>query len=107
MYVYFYSLYVSGSNVSIIRRINCIYRKFLKGRDLETPKLVRPVGTETRLSIIFANNQRDAQLFFVYVYFYSLHVSGSHVSIIRRTISKKKLKGEDLQTEKLVRPVVT
>ena len=30
------------------------------------------------------NKQRDAQLFFMYVYFYSLHVSGSHVPIIRR-----------------------
>ena len=34
--------------------------------------------------IIFANNQLEAQLFFMYVYFYSLHVSGSHVPIIRR-----------------------
>jgi len=32
---------------------------------------------------ILVNNQIDAQ-FFVYVYFYSLHVSGSHVSIISR-----------------------
>jgi len=37
-----------------------------------------------RLGIIFANNQHDAQFFFMYVYFYSLHVSGSHVPIIRR-----------------------
>jgi len=35
------------------------------------------------LGIIFVNNQLDAQFFF-YVYFYSLHVSGSHVPIIRR-----------------------
>jgi hypothetical protein len=34
--------------------------------------------------IIFVNNQLEAQLFFMYVYFYSLHVSGSHVPIIRR-----------------------
>jgi hypothetical protein len=39
-----------------------------------------------RLRIIFVNNQLDAQFFFMYVYFYSLHVSGSHVPIIRRTI---------------------
>jgi len=32
----------------------------------------------------FVNNQPDAQLFIMYVYFYSLHVSGSHVPIIRR-----------------------
>jgi len=36
------------------------------------------------LGTIFVNNQLDAQLFFMYVYFYSLHVSGSHVPIIRR-----------------------
>ena len=34
---------------------------------------------------ILANNQLDAQ-FFMCVYFYSLHVSGSHVPIIRRII---------------------
>ena len=33
---------------------------------------------------VFVNNQLDAQFFFMYVYFYSLHVSGSHVPIIRR-----------------------
>jgi len=37
------------------------------------------------LGMILANNKIDAQ-FFVYVYFYSLHVSGSHVPIIRRII---------------------
>jgi len=36
------------------------------------------------LGIIFLNNQRDAQFFFVHVYFYSLHVAGSHVPIIRK-----------------------
>jgi len=36
------------------------------------------------LGIIFVNNQLDAQLFFMYVYFYSLHVSERHVPIIRR-----------------------
>jgi len=34
--------------------------------------------------IIFVNNQHDAQFFFMYVYFYSLHVPGSHVPIISR-----------------------
>jgi len=33
---------------------------------------------------IFVNNQLDAQLFSMYIFFYSLHVSGSHVPIIRR-----------------------
>jgi hypothetical protein len=36
------------------------------------------------LSIIFVNNQLDAQFLSMYVYFYSVHVSGSHVPIIRR-----------------------
>ena len=35
--------------------------------------------------MILVNNQLDAK-FFTYVYFYSLHVSGSHVPIIRRNI---------------------
>ena len=34
--------------------------------------------------VIFVNNQLDAQFFFMYVYFYSLHVSDSYVSIIGR-----------------------
>ena len=37
------------------------------------------------LGMILVNNQPDAQ-FFMYVYFYSLHVSGSHVRMIRRII---------------------
>jgi hypothetical protein len=36
------------------------------------------------LGIYFVNNQLDAQFFFMYVYLYSLHVSDSYVSIIRR-----------------------
>jgi hypothetical protein len=37
------------------------------------------------LGIIFVNNQLQANIFFfIYVYFCSLHVSGSHVPIIRR-----------------------
>jgi hypothetical protein len=42
-------------------------------------------GVEIKGSLVFfVNNQLDAQFFFMYVYFYSLHVSGSHVPIIRR-----------------------
>jgi hypothetical protein len=37
------------------------------------------------LGIIFVNNQLDAQFFFMYVYFYSLLISGSHVPIIGGT----------------------
>ena len=36
-------------------------------------------------SMILVNNQLDVQ-FLMYVYFYSLHVSGSHVPITRRII---------------------
>jgi hypothetical protein len=36
------------------------------------------------LGIIFVNNQPEAQFFSMYVYFYSLHVSGSHEPIIRK-----------------------
>ena len=39
--------------------------------------------------MIFVYNQLDAQ-FFLYVYFYSLNVSGSHVSIIRGIIVSKR-----------------
>jgi len=34
---------------------------------------------------VLVNNKLAAQ-FFMYVYFYTLHVSGSHVPIIRRII---------------------
>ena len=44
----------------------------------------REVYNIHQLFLISVNNQLDAQFFFMYVYFYSLHVSGSHVSIIRR-----------------------
>jgi hypothetical protein len=40
--------------------------------------------TVQHLGIIFVNNQLDAQLFVIYVYFYSIHVSGSHIPIIRK-----------------------
>jgi len=36
------------------------------------------------LGTTLVNNQHDAQLFFVYVYFNSLHVASTHVLIIRR-----------------------
>jgi len=42
---------------------------------------------------LFVNNQLDAKFFFVYVYFYSLHVSGSHVPIIRIINSINKISG--------------
>jgi len=46
--------------------------------------LVLYVLLTVQLGTIFVNNQPDAQHFFMYINFYSLHVSGSHVPIIRR-----------------------
>jgi hypothetical protein len=39
---------------------------------------------DTRNFMFFVNNQPEAQFVFMYVYNYSLHVSDSHVPIIRR-----------------------
>jgi len=39
------------------------------------------------IKYVLVNNQLDAQ-FVMYVYFYSLHVSGSHVPIVRRIITQ-------------------
>ena len=39
---------------------------------------------EIPFETIFANNQLEARFFFMYIYFCSLRVSGSHVPIIRR-----------------------
>ena len=43
------------------------------------------VSLTVHLDMNLVNNQLDAQ-FFMYIYFYSLHVSGSHMPIIRRII---------------------
>jgi hypothetical protein len=40
---------------------------------------------ETNDNFSFVKNQLDAQFFFMYVYFNSLHVSGSQMLIIRRS----------------------
>jgi hypothetical protein len=53
----------------------------------EDQKLFYVLLTVQHLGAILVNNQLEAQLFFMYVYFYSLHVSGSHVPIIRRIVS--------------------
>jgi hypothetical protein len=39
---------------------------------------------QQQLAIILVNNQPDTHFPFMYVYFHSLHVSGSHVPIIGR-----------------------
>jgi hypothetical protein len=50
-------------------------------------KLIFYVLLTVHLSIILVNDQLDAQLFFLYVYFSSLHVSSNLVLIIRRGVS--------------------
>jgi hypothetical protein len=47
-------------------------------------KVIFYVLLTVHLGIILVNNQLDTHFFFVYVYFYSLHVSGNNVSFIRR-----------------------
>jgi hypothetical protein len=41
------------------------------------------------LKVLFVNNQLDAQFFYMYIYFYSLHISGSHMcpSLAELTVS--------------------
>jgi hypothetical protein len=53
-----------------------------RGRGRKNKELEEYFGYSTELSIpvILVNNQLDAQYLFMYVYFYSLHVSGSHVT---------------------------
>jgi len=41
---------------------------------------------DVHLVVIFVYNQPETQFFFMYVYFYSLHVLDSYVSIIRRIL---------------------
>jgi len=70
------SLHVSSTHVLIIRRINCINIKYVYSRFY--------VLLTVHLGIILVNEQLDAQFFFMYVYSKSLHVSSTHVLIIRR-----------------------
>ena len=53
--------------VQTIKNSECIKSNYVVGFNV---LLTLHLGT------IFVNNQLDAQLFFMYVYFYSLHVSG-------------------------------
>jgi hypothetical protein len=78
--VYFNSLHVSNNLVLIIRRINCSNTSGM------CPSTLRITSMDllTALNIILVNDQLDAQLLFLYVYFNSLHVSNNLVLIIRR-----------------------
>jgi len=67
-----------------VSTVVCI-RLYLLMLGLDTPETCN--GWRNTPRIIFLYNQLDAQVFFVSVYFYSLHVSGSHVPIIRRIAS--------------------
>jgi len=63
------------------------YKHKGKSTKIEREKTIKGeiyVLLTVHLVIIFVNNQLDSQFFFIYVYFYSLHDSGSHVPITRR-----------------------
>ena len=84
-----------NSSASLI--LNCVFRKLFSDSNScmslnlnqiiilwQRYKSKFYVLLPVHIGIIFVNNQLDAQFFFMYIYFYSLHVSGSHVPIIRR-----------------------
>jgi hypothetical protein len=56
-------------------------------RIVNTKSYIFYVLLTVHLGIFFVNNQLDTHFFFVYGYFCSLHVSGSHVTIISRILS--------------------
>jgi len=64
-----------------IRDVTRIYDVIFRQRTALTLYVLLTVNS----GLILVNNQSDAR-FFMYVYFYSLHVSGSHVPIIRRIV---------------------
>jgi len=56
-----------------------------RGERVEAKKVEFYVLLTVHPGMILVNNQLDAQ-FFIYIYLYSIHVSGSHMLIIRRII---------------------
>jgi len=85
MYVYFYSLHVSGSHVPIIRRIIVSMQRLVYITLCRRPSGMQVSTCNKHVLMIFVNNQLDAQLF-MYIYFYSVHVSDSHMPIIKRIV---------------------
>jgi len=85
MYVYFYSLHVSGSHVPIIRRIIVLMQRLVYITLCRRPSGMQVSTCNKHVLMIFVNNQLDAQLF-MYIYFYSVHVSDSHMPIIKRIV---------------------
>ena len=78
MTVWYAVEHVSGSHVPIIRRI------IVSMRHLVYVTLCRwPSGMQEHMLL---HTRRSSTQFFMYVYSYSLHVSGSHMPIIRRII---------------------
>ena len=59
--------------------------KLLACQHCQKDSLLFYVLLMVHLDTILVNNQLDAQLFFVYIYFNSLHVSSTHVLIIGGT----------------------
>ena len=81
-----------GMTFCSVQFLKCITYPVLKdirftaapGSKSKAPTEESYVLLTVHLGIIVVNNKLDAQFFFMYVYFYSLHVSGSHVLIIRK-----------------------
>jgi len=83
MFMTFYS--TRYTTVSIFNNIrHCATSKFSLYFNPAKDWVTFYVLLTVHLGIVFVKNQPDAQFFLMYVYFYSLHVSGSHVPIIRR-----------------------
>jgi len=73
---------------NLLRRNHTPEMALVRGKGIPCPYIC--IGGKAKIRnpentmLIFVHDQFDAQFFFMYVYFYSLHVSGSHVPIIRR-----------------------
>jgi hypothetical protein len=81
-----YSGCQSGNTVCVLP--NAFYSTCFQSAVLQRTStnraIVFNVLLTVHLGLIFVNYQFDAQFVFMYVYFYSLHVSGNHVPIIMR-----------------------
>ena len=62
------------------------YKALLISQPTNFPLNPKTVNVTKTVHWILVNNHLDAQ-FFMYAYFYPLHVSGSHVPIIRRIVA--------------------
>jgi len=86
MGVYVYTTKFSGSYEVSYCKLRATYQQSQYSDEIvSNSKVIYYVLLTVHPDMILVNNQLDAQ-FFMYVYFYSPHVSGNHVPIIRRII---------------------